>query len=127
MDDAQLYLAPLYSHHWTAVAAEHYLFGIGHCLLPSCAKWTTSLRQAPGYAIIQEPGLRFLGFGIQQPTPSWANLINTTQDHFLKYLWLAIFPGLMIFVTISSVNYRGDGLGDALDPYKVLKKVGEYT
>jgi peptide/nickel transport system permease protein len=80
-----------------------------------------------GYAIIQEAGLSFLGFGIQQPTPSWGNLINTAQDHFLKYPWLAIFPGLMIFITIISVNYIGDGLRDAFDPYKVLEKVGEYT
>ena len=80
-----------------------------------------------GYAIIQESGLSFLGFGIQQPTPSWGNLISTAQDHFIKYPWLAIFPGLMIFVTIISVNYIGDGLRDAFDPYKVLETVGEYT
>jgi peptide/nickel transport system permease protein len=80
-----------------------------------------------GYAIIQEAGLSFLGFGIQQPTPSWGNLINTAQDHFIKYPWLAIFPGLMIFITIISVNYIGDGLRDAFDPYKVLETVGEYT
>ena len=80
-----------------------------------------------GYAIIQEAGLSFLGFGIQQPTPSWGNLINTAQDHFIKYPWLAIFPGLMIFIIIISVNYIGDGLRDAFDPYKVLETVGEYT
>ena len=80
-----------------------------------------------GYAIIQESGLSFLGFGIQQPTPSWGNLISTAQDHFIKYPWLAIFPGFMIFITIISVNYIGDGLRDAFDPYKVLETVGEYT
>jgi peptide/nickel transport system permease protein len=80
-----------------------------------------------GYAIIQEAGLSFLSFGIQQPTPSWGNLISTAQDHFIKYPWLAIFPGLMIFLSIISVNYIGDGLRDAFDPYKVLERVGEYT
>ena len=80
-----------------------------------------------GYAIIQESGLSFLGFGIQQPTPSWGNLISTAQDHFIKYPWLAIFPGLMIFLSIISVNYIGDGLRDAFDPYKVLERVGEWT
>jgi peptide/nickel transport system permease protein len=80
-----------------------------------------------GYAIIQESGLSFLGFGIQQPTPSWGNLIASAQDHFIKYPWLAIFPGLMIFISIISVNYIGDGLRDAFDPYKVLETVGEYT
>ncbi len=77
--------------------------------------------------IIWESGISFLGFGIQQPTPSWGNLIASAQDHFIKYPWLAIFPGLMIFISIISVNYIGDGLRDALDPYKVLEAVGEYT
>jgi peptide/nickel transport system permease protein len=77
------------------------------------------------YAIIEESGLSFLGFGIQPPTPSWGNLLSNAQEHFLKQPWLAIFPGLMIFLTIISVNYIGDGLRDAFDPYKVLQGVGE--
>ena len=78
-----------------------------------------------GYAIIEESGLSFLGFGIQQPTPSWGNLLSNAQENFIKYPWLAIFPGVMIFLAIISVNYIGDGLRDAFDPYKVLSKVGE--
>ena len=73
-----------------------------------------------GYAIMQESGLSFLGFGILPPTPSWGNMLNNAQEHLAEYSWLAIFPGLMIFFTIISVNYIGDGLRDALDPYKVL-------
>ena len=80
-----------------------------------------------GYAIVQESGLSFLGFGIQPPTPSWGNLLTNAQENFTKYPWLAIFPGLMIFLSIISVNYIGDGLRDAFDPYKVLETVGEYT
>ena len=78
-----------------------------------------------GYAIIEESGLSFLGFGIQPPTPSWGNLLGNAQEHFTKYPWLAIFPGLMIFLAIISVNYIGDGLRDAYDPYKMLEQVGE--
>jgi peptide/nickel transport system permease protein len=78
-----------------------------------------------GYAIIEESGLSFLGFGIQPPTPSWGNLLSNAQEYLTKYPWLAIFPGLMIFLTIISVNYIGDGLRDAFDPHKVLKQVGE--
>ena len=78
-----------------------------------------------GDAIIEESGLSFLGFGIQPPTPSWGNLLSNAQEHFTKYPWLAIFPGLMIFLSIISINYIGDGLRDAFDPYKVLEKVGE--
>jgi peptide/nickel transport system permease protein len=79
-----------------------------------------------GYAIIEESGLSFLGFGIQPPTPSWGNLLSNAQENFTKYPWLAIFPGLMIFLAIISVNYIGDGLRDAFDPYKVFEKAGEH-
>jgi peptide/nickel transport system permease protein len=75
------------------------------------------------YAIMEESGLSFLGFGIMPPTPSWGNLLNAAQEHLVEYPWLAIFPGLMIFFTIISINYIGDGLRDALDPYKIIGKV----
>ncbi len=78
-----------------------------------------------GYAIMEEAGLSFLGFGIMPPTPSWGNLLSNAQEHLTKHPWLAIFPGLMIFLTIIAVNYIGDGLRDAFDPYKVLEQVGE--
>jgi len=74
---------------------------------------------------MEEAGLSFLGFGIQPPTPSWGNLLESAWEHMLKQPWLAIFPGLMIFLTIISINYIGDGLRDAFDPFKVLKQVGE--
>lgn len=73
-----------------------------------------------GWAIMEEAGLSFLGFGIQPPTPSWGNLLSNAQEHLTKHPWLAIFPGLMIFFTIISVNYIGDGLRDAFDPFKVV-------
>jgi peptide/nickel transport system permease protein len=77
------------------------------------------------YAILEESGLSYLGFGIQPPTPSWGNLLTNAQEHMIKYPWLAIFPGLMIFLSVISINYIGDGLRDAFDPYKVLQKIGE--
>jgi peptide/nickel transport system permease protein len=78
-----------------------------------------------GYAIMEESGLSFLGFGIMPPTPSWGNMLNNAQEHLTEYPWLAIFPGLMIFLTIISINFIGDGLRDALDPFKVLTKLDE--
>lgn len=78
-----------------------------------------------GYAIMEESGLSFLGFGIMPPTPSWGNLLNSAQEHLTQYPWLAIFPGLMIFFTIISINFIGDGLRDALDPFKVFAKIEE--
>ena len=78
-----------------------------------------------GWAIMEESGLSFLGFGIRPPTPSWGNLLSNAQEHLTQQPWLAIFPGLMIFLTIISVNYIGDGLRDALDPHKVLSTTAE--
>lgn len=78
-----------------------------------------------GYAIMEESGLSFLGFGVQPPTASWGSLLSDAQEHLTQQPWLAIFPGLMIFLTIISVNYIGDGLRDALDPYKILSQVEE--
>ncbi len=68
------------------------------------------------YAILEESGLSFLGFGIQPPTPSWGNLLGAGQEHLVRYPWLAIFPGLMILLTVVSINFLGDGLRDAFDP-----------
>ena len=78
-----------------------------------------------GFAIMEESGLSFLGFGIMPPTPSWGNLLGGAVEHLTTHPWLAIFPGLMIFFTIISINYIGDGLRDALDPYKMLSKIEE--
>ena len=77
------------------------------------------------YAILEESGLSYLGFGIQPPTPSWGNLLSNAQEYLVKYPWLAIFPGVMIFLSVISINYIGDGLRDAFDPHKVLAKIGE--
>ncbi len=71
------------------------------------------------YAIITESGLSYLGFGIQPPTPSWGNMLNSAQTHMVQYPWLAIFPGLMIFITVMSINFVGDGLRDAFDPFTI--------
>jgi peptide/nickel transport system permease protein len=68
-------------------------------------------------AILTESALSFLGFGIQPPTPSWGNLLNSSQDAAITSPWLVWFPGLMILLTVLCVNYLGDGLRDALDPH----------
>ena len=71
-------------------------------------------------AIIAESGLSFLGFGVQLPTPTWGNMLSNAQQEMLRgHMWMAIFPGLMIFLTVISINYIGDGLRDALDPRHV--------
>jgi peptide/nickel transport system permease protein len=51
--------------------------------------------------------------------------LSNAQQHLTKHPWLAIFPGLMIFFTIISINYIGDGLRDAFDPFKVFGTIEE--
>ena len=70
-------------------------------------------------AIIAESGLSYLGFGVQLPTPTWGNMLSTTQNQMTVAPWTAIFPGLMIFIVVIAINYLGDGLRDALDPRHV--------
>lgn len=72
-----------------------------------------------GNAIITESTLSFLGFGVQPPMPSWGNMLKAAQSQLTIAPWVAIFPGLMILVTVISINYIGDGLRDALDPRHV--------
>jgi peptide/nickel transport system permease protein len=67
-------------------------------------------------AIMMESALSFLGFGIQPPVPTWGNMLTNAQQYMIDTPWLAVYPGLLIFLTIVSVNYLGDGLRDALDP-----------
>jgi peptide/nickel transport system permease protein len=67
-------------------------------------------------AIIAEAALSFLGLGQQPPQPSWGSMLNSAQRFLSNAPWMAIFPGIAIFVTVLSFNLLGDGLRDALDP-----------
>lgn len=67
-------------------------------------------------AIIAEASLSFLGLGQQPPAPSWGSMLNTAQRFMEQAPWMAIFPGLSIFVVVLAFNLVGDGLRDALDP-----------
>ena len=66
-----------------------------------------------------ESGLSFLGIGISPPTPTWGNMVAAGGDALLVAWWMAFFPGMMIFLTVISINYIGDGLRDAPDPRKI--------
>ncbi len=68
--------------------------------------------------ILSEAGLSFLGLGVKQPKPSWGNMLAAAQSlrSLRLHWWLWIPPGIMVFITILSINFLGDGLRDALDP-----------
>lgn len=69
-----------------------------------------------GNVILTETVLSFLGLGIQPPLPSWGNMLTNAQELLTTAPMLAIWPGLLIFVTVIACNLLGDGLQDALDP-----------
>src|SRR3954464_14514099 len=67
-------------------------------------------------AIIAEAALSFLGLGQQPPSPSWGSMLNAAQRFLTNAPWMAVWPGLAIFLVVLSLNLLGDGLRDALDP-----------
>lgn len=71
---------------------------------------------AVGDAIITESTLSFLGLGFPPDVPTWGQMLFTAKDYLTTAPYLALFPGLAIFLTVLSINYIGDGLRDALDP-----------
>jgi hypothetical protein len=74
-------------------------------------------------AILVETSLSYLGFGVQEPTPSWGNMLRPAwaqmRDH--DAWWMGLFPGLAIALTVLAFNFVGDGIRDALDPRSRLE------
>jgi peptide/nickel transport system permease protein len=70
-------------------------------------------------AILLEAGLSFLGLGVQPPTPSWGNMLTDAQSLTVleSMPWMWIPPGVAIALAVLAINFIGDGLRDALDPY----------
>lgn len=71
-------------------------------------------------AVLVAAGLSFLGLGVQPPTPEWGAMVSSGREYLRSGWWISTFPGLMIVVTVLSINLLGDGLREALDP--VLKR-----
>jgi peptide/nickel transport system permease protein len=71
---------------------------------------------AVGEIILLESVLSFLGLGVAPPIPSWGNMLSGAQETIALAPQLALYPGLLIFITVIACNFLGDGLQDALDP-----------
>jgi len=67
-------------------------------------------------AIIAEASLSFLGLGQQPPAPSWGSMLTTAKNFLEQAPWMALWPGIAIFLVVIGFNLLGDGLRDALDP-----------
>jgi peptide/nickel transport system permease protein len=75
-----------------------------------------------GEIILLESVLSFLGLGIEPPLPSWGNMLTGAQETIGEAPQLALYPGLLIFITVIACNFLGDGLQDALDPRAVRRR-----
>jgi len=77
---------------------------------------TVSATLQVAWAILAESYLSFLGFGVQPPTATWGNMLQTAQSYMRRAPWLAILPGVLIAATVTSFNFLGDGIREAIDP-----------
>ncbi|HKE39204.1 MAG TPA: ABC transporter permease [Casimicrobiaceae bacterium] len=99
-----------------AVGNPHLRIALRHILPNVVAPLIVQATLAIAAAVIAEASLSFLGLGQQPPAPSWGSMLNTAKNYIDNAPWMAIWPGLSIFLLVLSFNLLGDGLRDALDP-----------
>ncbi len=99
-----------------AVGNPHWRIALRHVLPNAVPPLIVQATLAIAAAVIAEASLSFLGLGQQPPAPSWGSMLNTAKNYIDNAPWMAIWPGLSIFLLVLSFNLLGDGLRDALDP-----------
>ena len=86
-------------------------------ILPNClAPLIVQATMVFSSAILEAGAIGFLGFGVQPPLPEWGAMLGTARQYIQSNVWMAIFPGLAVFISALAINLMGDGLRDALDP-----------
>ena len=100
----------------SAVGNPHWRIALRHILPNILPPLIVQATLAIAAAIIAEASLSFLGLGQQPPAPSWGSMLNTAKNYVDNAPWMAIWPGVSIFLLVLSFNLLGDGLRDALDP-----------
>jgi peptide/nickel transport system permease protein len=98
----------------TGTPARQIIFG--HILPNSIAPIIVSATLAVAAAILAESYISFLGMGVQPPTATWGNMLEGAMNYIQEAWWFWLFPGVLIVLTVLSINFLGDGLRDALDP-----------
>ncbi|MDQ2928702.1 MAG: ABC transporter permease [Pseudomonadota bacterium] len=99
-----------------AVGNPPWRIAVHHVLPNIAAPVIVQATLAIAAAVIAEASLSFLGLGQQPPAPSWGSMLNSAKNYVDNAPWMAIWPGLAIFMLVLSFNLLGDGLRDALDP-----------
>lgn len=104
-----------------ALGAPTWRLAASHILPNLISVVIVSLTIDAGSLILIESGLSYLGLGVQQPTPSWGNMLTAARSYFATGLHLVIWPGVLITVTVLCFYIVGDGLRDAFDPHTSRK------
>ena len=99
-----------------AVGNPHWRIALRHILPNTLPPLIVQATLAIAAAVIAEASLSFLGLGQQPPAPSWGSMLNTAKNYVDNAPWMAVWPGVSIFLLVLSFNLLGDGLRDALDP-----------
>ena len=99
-----------------AVGNPHWRIAFRHILPNVVPPLIVQATLAIAAAVIAEASLSFLGLGQQPPAPSWGSMLNTAKNYVEQAPWMAVWPGMSIFLLVLSFNLLGDGLRDALDP-----------
>ena len=99
-----------------AVGNPHWRIVLRHILPNVVAPVMVQATLAIAAAIIAEASLSFLGLGQQPPAPSWGSMLNSARSFLSQAPWMAVWPGLSIFLIVLAFNLLGDGLRDAFDP-----------
>lgn len=101
----------------TAIGAKPLHIALHHLLPNALTPLIVAVTLGVPTAIFTEAGLSFLGFGINDPLPSWGKMVADSSSYIRVYWHLGLFPTLMIAVTMLAFSFVGDGLRDALDPH----------
>ena len=99
-----------------ALGNPHLRIALRHIFPNIVAPLIVQATLAIAAAVIAEASLSFLGLGQQPPAPSWGSMLNTARNYVDQAPWMAVWPGVSIFLLVLSFNLLGDGLRDALDP-----------
>ena len=101
----------------STIMGNSFLFTLRRHILPNCLAPITVLATSMcGWVLLAESSLSFLGLGVAPPAPTWGNMLAGSRSYLEQAVWLGVFPGLAISISLLGINLLGDALRDRLDP-----------
>ena len=107
-----------------ALGASNRRIIVRHVLPNSLPPLIVDYTLAINGVLVLESALSFLGYGVQDPTPTWGNILAIAESNMLNHPWMPLVPGIPLVIAALAVNFVGDGIRDAFDPRSVLGGAG---